>query len=81
MLALDIATVMAAVHDEHITHRDLKPANILMDKSPRRVLKITDFGFAKAAGKRLMVDSLGTPEQVTALAVLLFKISINTDLR
>ncbi len=29
----------------HIVHRDLKPANILLSKG---VLKIGDFGFAKA---------------------------------
>ena len=38
---------------DHIMHRDLKPANILISKG---VLKIGDFGFAKANAHRKVVN-------------------------
>ncbi|MCP4877658.1 MAG: serine/threonine protein kinase [Gammaproteobacteria bacterium] len=41
-----IASGMAAAHEEGVIHRDLKPSNILMDKEGH--LKIVDFGIASA---------------------------------
>ena len=46
-----ILTGMAYVHSKGISHRDLKPENILMNEGG--VIKICDFGSAKALDERL----------------------------
>ncbi|KAF7978399.1 hypothetical protein HWV62_799 [Athelia sp. TMB] len=47
-----ICDAMAYVHSEGIAHRDLKPENILLTKDDPPIVKVADFGLAKA------VDSL-----------------------
>jgi serine/threonine-protein kinase len=42
------AAGLAAAHEAGLVHRDIKPANLLL--GPGGTLKITDFGFAYAAG-------------------------------
>ncbi len=44
--AIQIAQGIQAAHERNIIHRDIKPQNIIM--SPGGVLKVTDFGIAKA---------------------------------
>ena len=44
--AIQIGQGIQAAHERNIIHRDIKPQNIIMDASG--VLKVTDFGIAKA---------------------------------
>jgi serine/threonine-protein kinase len=44
-----VASGMAAAHDQEVIHRDLKPSNVLMDS--KGLVKIVDFGIASATSK------------------------------
>jgi serine/threonine-protein kinase len=65
------AAGLEAAHELGIVHRDLKPDNIMvMDQRGRDVVKVVDFGIAKAAGsgdQRVTKTGLvvGTPEYMS----------------
>lgn len=66
-IAIQIARGLEAAHEHRIVHRDIKPQNILVSDSG--VVKITDFGIAKAAtGDTISSATMGSvhylsPEQ------------------
>ncbi len=59
-----IAEGLAAAHATGLIHRDIKPSNILVDGGANPVVKITDFGLARAADDASLTRSgvvAGTP--------------------
>jgi serine/threonine-protein kinase len=55
-LARQIASALAATHQAGIVHRDIKPSNVLITTDG--VVKVVDFGIAKAAGEELTREGI-----------------------
>jgi serine/threonine protein kinase len=60
-LFLDVCHAVQHAHQKGIIHRDLKPSNVLVSlHDVRSVVKVIDFGVAKATGARLTDQSIYT---------------------
>lgn len=56
-ISIQIASALSHAHNHHIIHRDIKPQNILISEDG--MIKVTDFGIAKAANSNT-VTSMAT---------------------
>jgi serine/threonine protein kinase len=62
-IAMQITDALESAHAKGIVHRDIKPAHIFL--SPRRQVKILDFGIAQIEGTRAIADAWESETETT----------------
>jgi formylglycine-generating enzyme required for sulfatase activity/serine/threonine protein kinase len=68
-LALEAAGGLAHAHAQQIVHRDVKPSNLLLDHAG--VLRVVDFGLAKAMATEASAESLAGLSHATGAGAFL----------
>ncbi|WP_433930348.1 protein kinase [Sorangium cellulosum] len=59
-IMVQVCKALRRAHEVGLIHRDLKPANIFLARQGEEVVKILDFGVAKATGTGLAADATKT---------------------